>query len=463
MEKFLYTYKKTKILYNIAVCYPNTYSIGMSSLALQNLYHLLQQYTFIHCERAFIDEQSQFKGVRAFESGRSIAQFDVIIITISFEPDLINLVDMLRNSGIEIDPGKRRKPVIIAGGIASTFLYYYLKDIADVTVCAPGDYAIPVIISGLAGSGDRGDLIRKLGENKGFYYRERDAGENIPYYQCGSSLTHSVILSDKTEFKNMGLIEISRGCLYRCNFCLVSRLYGDYIPYPENEILAAAENYFKFTGRIGLIAATLTNHPSFKNIIRELNNMKFRLSFSAFRIESLDDELLEMIITNENKTLTIAPETASAMLKKSINKNIPNDTIFEKAGKAFEMGIKRLKLYFLIGLPGETGKDIEEIIGLVKSLRALSGKFSKKHGYVPEFIVDINPLVPKPFTEFQDYPMEELPSIKKKMIMLKNGLRELGRTYVYGESPRAAILQYRLSRHLAPIEEITSATFSRKS
>jgi radical SAM superfamily enzyme YgiQ (UPF0313 family) len=86
----------------------------------------------------------------------------------------------------------------------------------------------------------------------------------------------------------------------------------------------------------------------------------------------------------------------------------------------------------------------------------LSYVHSKKHGYVPEFIITVNPLVPKPFTEFQDCPMEELQSIKKKIITLKNGLRGLGRTYVYGESPKSALLQYRLSHHIVSLEELIS-------
>ncbi len=459
MERFLYSYKKTKIQFNAVVCYPNTYSIGMSSLAFQSIYHILQQYPFIHCERAFLNEKKAKACSFTVESGRNISQFDIIFISISFEPDLLNLIDMLINSGIEIDPGKRKKPLIIAGGIASSFLYYYLKDIADITVCASAEYALPIIVRELCSYTNSDIFIHNLGKSNGFYHRERDKDENLQYYHCNNVLSHNVILSDRTEFSNMGLIEISRGCLYKCNFCLVSQAYGNYISYPEDDILEIADHYLNLTDRIGLIAATLTNHPGLRKIIKGLNGMKFRLSFSAFRLDDLDDELLELIINNENKTLTIAPETASLVLKKKINKVISNDLIVERAGKAFELGIKRLKLYFLIGLPGETSSDIEEIIGLVKRLRILSRIYSKKHGYIPEFIVNINPLVPKPFTEFKDVKMDEPQVIKKKIIMLKKGLRDLGRTYVYGESPKSAVLQYRLSHHLDSLEDLIANSF----
>jgi radical SAM superfamily enzyme YgiQ (UPF0313 family) len=453
MELFLYKYSKSRITLNAVVLYPNSYSIGMSSLAFQNIYHLLQLYPFIHCERAFIGADANSR-VKTFESGRGIELFDVIFVTISYEPDILNFVNMLKSSGIEVLSKKRQNPLIIAGGIATSFLYYYLKDIADITVCAPADYAFPIIIDKLGVFKNRDELMDNLKDYEAFHTRNNENGNNIKYHQYSSSLVQSVIISDRAEFSRMGLIEISRGCLYNCNFCLISKIYGNYFYYPEDSILMAAEKYNGLTKKIGLIAATLTNHPSFKDIVKELNRLKFRLSFSAFRIEGLDDELLELILKNENKTLTIAPETASVNLKQTINKVIPNDKIIEKASIAFKMGLKRLKLYFMVGLPGEKAKDLEEIISLVKNLRQISHIYSKLHNYNPEFIININPLVPKPFTLFEDLPMEETSSIKKKIIMLKRGLREIGRTYVYGESPKTALLQYRLSRHIIPLKDI---------
>ncbi len=453
MEKFLYKYNKSKIILNTVILYPNTYPIGMSSLAFQSLYHLLQLYPFIHCERAFCGDTGSFP-INSFESGKSIGEFDAVFVTISYEPDLLNLIDAFERSGIGISPKGRKNPLIIAGGIASSFLFYYLKGIADVTVCAPAGYAIPVIAEELAAFKNKEDFLSNLEKHEGFYAQGTESGDNVPYYQCGDKLSHSVIISDRAEFSRMGLIEISRGCLYNCRFCLVSKIYGEYYPYPEKDIFEAAEKYYGLTGKIGLIAATLTNHPGFKHIIKELNRMKFRLSFSAFRIEGLDDELMELILTNENKTLTIAPEAASPGMKNAIGKLIPNDLIEKKAGLAFSMGLKRLKLYFMVGLPGETPQDINDIIELVKILRLKSYSYSKLHNYNPEFIITINPLVPKPFTQFEGYPMEEIRSLKKKILFLKNGLRDLGRTYVYGESPKTALLQYRLSHHLIDPEEI---------
>ncbi len=455
MEQYLYRYKKEKIRLNVVVVYPNTYSIGMSSLALQSLYHLLQQYPDVHCERAFMNSRNETAGVKTVESNRSLQEFDVILFTLSYEPDLINLIKILKLSHIQIYNRNRKGPLIIVGGIAVTFLFYYLKDIADITVSTPAEYALPLLIPELMIMKQKEPFLDKIAGIKGFYTIFSDGNDNIPYYQCNEiEFTHSVILTEKTEFSNRGLIEISRGCLYQCNFCLMSKLYGKYKAFSMDNILKTAENYIPYTNKLGLIAATLTNHPQFKDIIKRLNEMKFQISFSAFRIENLDDELLDLIIKNENKTLVIAPETASYRLKKSINKIIPNETILNTAEKAFQLGLKRLKLYFIIGLPGETMEDLNDNIELVKNLREISLRYSKINGYNPEFIININPLVPKPFTEFENQAMEDPRSIKKKIIVLKNNLRNMGRIYVYGESPKTAQLQYRLSRHFITRDEL---------
>lgn len=94
------------------------------------------------------------------------------------------------------------------------------------------------------------------------------------------------------------------------------------------------------------------------------------------------------------------------------------------------------------------------MVKLVTDIRAASQEQAKVYGYIPEIIVDINPLVPKPLTEFAGLPMEEVSVTKKKIIWLKNRLRSLGRTFVYGESPKNALLQYRIANGLASWEEL---------
>ncbi len=457
MERFLFRYPKDRVRKTAVLVFPNSYFIGMSNLGFHAVYHLLQSHPEIHCERAFAETGQ--KRVRTVESGRELTDFDVVFFSIAFEGDLPHLVRVLAASGIPLRRSDRpagKYPLVVAGGIATAVLPRYLSEIADLTVCGDASTAIPEILKGLLGTPDRGQMLSDLDGKSGIH-----AGGSVRtgtlVYQRDPSRTDpfaSVIVTDQTEFSDRGLIEVSSSCLFECAFCLVTKVYGDYHPFPADRIIAAAENFRGVTDKLGLVAATLSNHPDFKQIIRELNRRKFRLSFSAFRIEGLDDELLEMIVENESKTLVIAPETASAGLKKTVGKVIPNERILETVRRACGFGIRRLKLYFLIGLPGETSSDLDDLYALVAEIRDITKLTAKRFGYIPEIIVDINPLVPKPLTRFQGLAMEDVGNLKKKIIGLKNRLRRLGRTFVYGESPKTARRQYEIANGLVSLEDI---------
>lgn len=450
-ERFLYTYKKEKIKKNAALVFPNSYSIGMSNLGFQWVFHLLSSNPEIHCERAFVDNES-----KTIESGRRLNLFDIIFFSISFESDLVNLVRMLEASRIEVDRQKRTGPLIVIGGVATSILPVYLKQIADVVVSGEAALTLPPLMEALLNGVDKIDFLSQLKGKEGIYLPEDIKTDTLPYSPAPEKVgpVYSVVLSDDTEFADRGLIEVSRSCLYRCAFCLVTNVYGDYMYYSEDEIIKTAERFAGLTDKVGLVAATLTNHPDFKTIVRRLNGMGFQVSFSAFRIEGLDQEMMELIISNENKTMVIAPETASDKLKRVVQKLIPNEKILSAVRDACKIGIKRLKLYFIIGLPGEEEEDLDAIVTLVTDIRNISKEYGQTFGYLPEIIVDINPLVPKPLTPFEGVNMAPVKELKKKIITLKNRLRVLGRTFVTGESPNSAYLQYQIANHLLSLEEI---------
>ncbi len=457
MEKFLYNYTKTKIRINTVLVFPNSYYLGMSSLGFQSVFHCLQSNPQVHCERAFFN--SSTSKIKTIESGRELNQFDIIFFSISFENDLINIIEILRRSGIEIRNKSRSFPFIVIGGIATTIIPYYLKGIADIVVSGDAGLTIPPLIDEFLKNPEysKESILAGISGKEGIYPYSSINSDKLCYQKSSpenEEPVHSVILTKNTEFSNRGLIEISSSCQYRCSFCLVSSVYGDYHPLPMGKIIQTAEKYIGFTKKLGLIAATLSNHPDFKNIIIELNKIGFQISFSAFRIEGLDDELLHLIIENENKTLVIAPETASEKLKKNLNKVIPNEIVLSTVKRACQFGIKRLKLYFIIGIPGEEEDDLDADIRLIGDIREITQETAADWGYIPEIIVDINPLVPKPFTLFEGQPMENIKTLRKKIIYLKNKLRKMGRTFVYGESPRSSLLQYQISNHLLSLEEI---------
>ncbi|MGC8765402.1 MAG: B12-binding domain-containing radical SAM protein [Brevinematia bacterium] len=452
-EIFLYKYKKEKILWNAVLIYPNSYRTGMSSLGYLWVYHILQSIPWINCERAFFSPGR----IKTIETERDIREFEIVFFSISFENDLINLISILKKAGIELFKEKRISPIICVGGIATTFISNYLKNIADVIFSGDAEATLPPFLEILKQTKDYDHLFSEIRNKKtdGIFLSEEINETLIPYISKKQEVPpHSSIITHNAEFNDSALISISSGCLYKCNFCLISRVYKEYKYFEAEKIIRTAEKYAGITNRIGLVAATLTNHPDFEKIIDEINRLGFYISFSSFRIEGLSEALLKKIIENENRTLVIAPETSSLGLKKFINKIIPDDLIIERVKTACNLGIKRIKLYFIVGLPGEKDEDIDGIIDLIRKIREVSKEYSKKFHYIPEIIVEINPFVPKPFTPLFDYEMEDINNLKKKIILIKNSVRGYGRTFIYGESPKSAYLQYVLSKNKLDFKEL---------
>jgi len=448
-EVFLYSYPKQKILHRIALVFPERYELGMASLGFQGVYHLLQSYPFLQVERFFYEGSSRPLSV---ETHRPLEEFDTIMVSISFEVDILHLITMLELSHIPLKRSHRQHPALVVGGIGCSLMGGYLAEMADLIIVTDAEFALPRLVDAMV-SHEKEWWAFCSGE--GIIHPEEVTSPHLPFVSHPvQQPLHSVILTPENEFPMRGLLEVSRSCRYRCGFCLVSHLYGGYQPFPRDRILEVASLYRHKTDKLGLVAATLTNHPEFEGIIDDLNGMGFELSFSAFRIETLSFELLSKIVANEKKTLVLAPESASDRQKQLINKRIPNDLFLEKIRQATMIGIKRLKLYFLIGLPEETEEDLLAIVHLVREIALLSKEQAKIHGYIPEIIVDINPLVPKPFTALACAPMDTIPSLKKKILFLKQRIHGLGRVFVSGESPRRARLQYDIGWYRLSWEEL---------
>lgn len=453
MESFLYRYAKSRPRYYCAVLYPNRYEIGMSNLGFQTLYHQAQLNEDWMCER-FFDDGGE---VVSYETARPLNHFHVILVSVSFEPDVVHLAQMFKRAGLGLRKDRQENwPLVIIGGIGVSLMARTLSFFVDVLVTLRAEIFMPYLRHALSEARNKLEALDLLKECDGVTLSKSLTEDRLPWKKADfdGQPSHTVILSDKAEFANRGLIELSESCRYNCAFCLVSNVYGDYTARDTEAIFETAERYRGLTRRLGLVAATLTNHPHFRQIIETLNQRDFELSFSAFRIEALDDDLLEKVVLNENRTLVVAPETASLRMKRLIHKNISNEVFLKKIAKACEIGIKRIKMYFIVGFPGETEEDIRENIALVTEVRRVSQLQSKKYGYIPEIIVDINPLVPKPFTDLADVPMESVKVLKNKILMMKKGVRNLGRVFVYGESPRRAHLQFRLTRQEIVPEEL---------
>lgn len=442
-EKFLYRYiSKTRNSIKVALVYPNSYYVGMSNLGFQIVYHYLNVEEEILISRFFFSNSSD-NNVFSPDKKFNLKDADIILLSQSFELDLLNFIKILINNNINIYKYKRddNSPIIGAGGIFPSINPNIYNDIVDIVYHGEIEFYLSFFINSILNikEYDRVEFINYVNEYLS-KIRNNDAFPTIDINQ-NSVPAHSVIITNQTSFNDMFLIEISRGCKYNCAFCLVTNIYKNFRFYDKSQIISLVKKAIKHTNKIGLISALTTEHPELLQIVNEINDLGGIVSFSSLRIDKINDDLLVLMQRNNQKTLTIAVETASEKLKAKISKQISNDKIFNLLENSLNYGFKKVKLYFIIGFKEEDIKDIDENIMLIKKIRELLIKKSKSIGYLPKIIISISPLIPKPYTKFSNINIFNIKEINYKLNYIKKKLYKLGGIEIHIESPVLSLVQ----------------------
>ena len=431
-ERFLYNYpsKYSKNKLKVLLYYPNNYYAGMSNLGFQTIFHKLKQNQEVYCERGF------YPDIKSYENNLSFNEFDIIIFSISFEIDFLNIIEILLKTGISIYKKDRKRPFIAAGGIAITLNPYILKDIFDVEFIGEGEELIDEFIYTYLNDKDFNDI-------KGIFLDNQNISKRK--YK-GDYVCHSVMLTKKTEFSNSLLIEIARGCPFSCKFCAVSYNYKPFRPRKLKNILEILNNFKEFYKKAGIISSNVCSHPDFLKICDFLlkNNKKF--SISSLRLDTLNDEIVKILKRGGITTFTVAIEAGSEKLRKIINKKLTDEHIFEAIELFVKNRILNLKFYFMIGIPFEEFQDIEQIVVLIKKIKIiyLANKNYLKH--FGKFTISINPFIPKRETPFFDYNIDTIDNLKIKQNFLKRELSKIPNVKVIFENIYNSYLQSYLSK-----------------
>lgn len=445
---------------NVCLAYPNTYHIGMSNLGFQGIYTLLNERSDALCERVFLPDEEdipEYSKTRtelfSMESLKPLNRFDIIAFSVSFENDYPNILKILELGNIPLRTADRneRHPLVILGGVCASFNPEPLADFFDVCFIGEAEEMLGEFIEIYKKSSANNDLLKNILRIEGvyvpkFYKIEYDNGiskricldgapekikrrciENI----SEKSFRPSIITTD-TEFSNMYLIEAMRGCPWKCRFCVAGHIYSPVrkkeLTAIKNEISSALE----ITERVGLIGPSLTDYP-YVNEVLSTEGVDF--SITSLRANPKSAELLKHL--RKHRSISIAPEAGTERLRKVINKKITEEDILETSRLILEQGIENLRLYFMAGLPTETDKDIEGIVGLVKKIRSLS-----KTGRIS---LTISTFVPKPFTPFQWHSMEKIDILKQKIKTIKKSLLPVWGVKVLHDVPKYAYMQGLLS------------------
>lgn len=461
---------------HVALGYPNTYRVGMSHLGIQLIYGFLNQIPGVVCERFFLPDEDEMEWYKSsgtplltLESQRPVGDHDLVAFTCAYEPDYVNILRMLELAGIPLWQSERsdNQPLVLLGGAVTLLNPEPVADFFDYICVGEGEQMMGPMIESLRSSlgQPRQARLRALSLEAGFYvpslynpsYENGLLKELAP--QAGlpptvsknyidrdlfaSQDTHSVVLTDETEFGKSFLIEVSRGCPYICRFCTVGFSYPKVRWRSVEQLWRSIEKVRPHHPKVGLISATVGNHPEIKELCRKLMQADLAVGFSSLRSDQLPDEMIEAMVKSGARSMTLAPETGSEALRRSINKRFSDESYFDAAERAFRGGITNLKMYSMVGLPNETEDDIEALVTLVKKTRAVQRRSGMAAGRIT---LGMGLFVPKPLTPYQWAPQLGIKEAKRRMQVVKKALGGEGGVRVTSESPRIATLEGLLAR-----------------
>jgi radical SAM family uncharacterized protein/radical SAM-linked protein len=449
----------------VALCFPDVYEIGMSHLGFRLLYGLLNRRQDMLAERAFTpwpDMQAQLRArglpLTTLETSTPLARFDIVGFSLQYELCFTNVLAALDLSGIPLRSSARTRadPLIIAGGPA-VFNPEPMADFIDAFVIGDGEETAIELAEawiGLKESGRRREeILEEIARIPGVYVPSlyglttdpktgfRIVGQprvpSAPFpvqrrilLDIEGHLFPTDIVVPFTEIVHDRVsIEIMRGCQVGCRFCQAGYIYRPVRERSHAAVMNTARRSLASTGydEVGLTSLNSGEYPGINRIISEMMDelveQHTAVSFSSLRASSLTDHLANQIRRVRKTGFTIAPEAGSERLRRVVNKNLREEDIEQACETAFGNGWSHIKLYFMIGLPTETGEDVERILDIGRSCLAIGRRHCGRRAKVS---LSASSFIPKPFTPFQWCRMAGLDGIQKKQNWLKTRCEEAG-------------------------------------
>lgn len=469
---------------SVAMVYPNTPRVGLSNLGFQFVSRVWDAHPLYSVEQFFFDvaclSDRECGGCVVSEKGnRPLSQFPIIAFSLPFENDYSAVIRSLLMNHIPCFASQRgtRDPLVIAGGVSISLNPEPLASVLDVIFIGELEEAngwnhfLDILASVQArkvstNKWDRSELSRfrevagaYVPEAYHFHYYsdgrvesiEALAGIPLPIQavkRTGASdrLPVASVEDKNAVFDQSILVEINRGCGHGCRFCTSGWIHGP-VRYRSLNTFCQQILDRDIAGKtVGLIGSDLAGHPQLSEILHHIVSKGGKFSLSSIRPEGLTPELIRLIVATGQKTVTLAPETASSRMKKIVGKALPDELFFEKIEWLVANGIPNVRFYFMVGLPTETDEDVSSIVDFVLKARTVFVAASRSRKKIGRMSVQVNSFVPKPWTPFQWVAMEPPKDLERKIKLIRVGLAGVPNIVVRAESVREALVQGYVSR-----------------
>lgn len=427
--------------FTVALCYPSPYRVAMSSLGYQRIYRALMEASEIACERAFLDDECEADSSRAaespvtYESMRPLSEFPVLAFSVAYELEMAGLVRMLRAAAI---PPRRRErgpehPLVVAGGPLTFSNPEPLAAVADAIVVGEAE-ALVIDAMHAVRCETRDAQLDSLAAIPHVFVPSRHA--TLPEVGAADDAmlpAYSAIVTPHTELSNMFLVETERGCSRGCTYCVMRRsTNGGMRIVPAEVVLEAIPRDVR---RVGLVGAAVSDHPKIVSIVNALADRGCEVGLSSLRPDRLaaNEDFVAALSRAGYRTLTTAMDGTSERVRGQLDRRARPRHLLRCAELAKKHGMHRLKLYLMVGTPGETDADVDECVAFVSELSRI----------LP-VALGIAPFCPKRNTPLAGAPFAGIDVVDARLSRLRRGLR--GRAEIRATSARWAWVEYVLAQ-----------------